>query len=438
VTGWWERALARRRETIPTRLALIALAGVVARILLVLATPAWSLSTDGVRFVRLAATGMEGTAFIPPLYPFFIRAVGALAGTAALAPLRLTQSILGGATILLAATLARRLAPERVSGRAATLAAALVAFAPPLLLADLTVMSESLLALLTTAWLVVVSRPASPRSGWAAAIVPGILLGLMALCRAPMLLYAVVRPALPAAPGRTVTRALAVSAVAIMLVLPWALRNQLLFGKFVPISTNGGYNFWKSFNDASTGTESGFDLSLFSALEEADYDAAGYAEGLRFIGEHPWRALGLVPLKIGHFFGLERFFFIGVREGFWGPVPRWAVLVAALLIPATQILWLAFAPVGFAAAPAGGARREILLLAGFSVALHVVFNAEARYHVPLLPAFLAAAAAGIVARGAGVVRLSRRASALCILLVLLVVAFWAYEVFVEWEHLSSL
>jgi len=121
VTGWWERALARRRETIPTRLLFIALAGVVARILLVLATPAWTLSTDGVRFVRLAATGMEGTAFIPPLYPFFIRAVGALAGTAALAPLRLTQSILGGATILLAATLARRLAPERVSGRAATL-----------------------------------------------------------------------------------------------------------------------------------------------------------------------------------------------------------------------------------------------------------------------------------------------------------------------------
>jgi len=427
---------------IPARLLAIALSGVAARLALVFATPGWSLSTDGVRFVHLASTGMEGTAFVPPLYPFFIRAVAAIAGTFEPAPVRIVQSILGGATILMSALLARRLAPAAAAERAATIAAVLTAFTPPLLLADLTVMSESLLALLTSAWLVCATAPGhdAASSGPARSLLPGFVLGLLSLCRAPMLLYAAVRPALLAAgrAARPAAGALLVSAVALLVVLPWTLRNQALFGKVIPVSTNGGYNFWKSFNEASTGTESGYDLALFRDLPETDYDAAGYREGARFIAEHPWRALALVPLKIGHFFGLERSFLIGVREGFWGPIPRWALLLAALTIPATQILWLSFAPRGLIAAPAGPARREVLMLAGFCVALHVVFNAEARYHVPLLPAFLAAAAAGIAGRGTGEARLSRRANTLCVLFVLAVVAFWAYEVFVEWEHIAAL
>ena len=428
-----------------TRLLIIAAGGVLLRVAFVLLTPGWALSTDGVRFTQMAASGMKGTAFIPPFYPFFIRAVGEIAGSSGLTGVRLAQSILGGVTILLAASLARRLAPESTAHRAGTLAAALVAFTPPLLLADLTIMSESILALLATGWLVAASWPESASARLfrdpliSSGLVGGILLGLLALARAPMLLFAIVRPALRYVTSRAApvaVRALLVSAIALLLVLPWSLRNQSIFGRFVPVSTNGGYNFWKSFNEASTGTESGFDLSRFKQMDEGDIDAAGYAEGKRFIAAHPWRAVGLIPLKIGHFFGLERFFLIGVREGFWGPLPRWMVLLASILIPATQLLWLWFAPRGLIGARDGGVRREILLLAGFSVALHVIFNAEARYHVPLVPAFLAAAAAGIAGRGTG--RMSRRTSALCILFVLLVVAFWGYEVLVEWEHLRGL
>ncbi len=421
--------------------AAIAIAGVAIRLILVFLTPEWSVSTDGARFRRLADTGMEGTAFIPPLYPFFLRAVSQLTGTDALAPVRIAQSLLGGVTCWLAALLAARLAAPGRRRRSAVLAAALCAFTPPLLIADLTILSESITALLLTAWIVAAASAGEPPGrraapGSARAAGAGALIGFAALARSPLLLFILARPILlRLLRAGGLRRALLASAVACLVILPWTVRNTLLFDRFVPISTNGGYNFWKSFHEESTGTESGYDLSLFAGIDEKEYDAAGYHAGLAFIRDHPLRALALAPLKIGHLFGLERLFFIGVREGFWGPLPGGAIAAAALLIPATQIFWVFFATQGLVRLPPSNARRECLLLIGFTCALHLVFNAEARYHVPLVPAFLALAGAGLFAPAPqGAPAAGRFLPAV---VVTLVVGFWGYEILSEWASLGA-
>ena len=42
--------------------------------------------------------------------------------------------------------------------------------------------------------------------------------------------------------------------VAIAILAPWTIRNYIVFDRFVPISTNGGFNFWRGNNDVTTGS----------------------------------------------------------------------------------------------------------------------------------------------------------------------------------------
>jgi hypothetical protein len=47
----------------------------------------------------------------------------------------------------------------------------------------------------------------------------------------------------------------AIIAVAVILViLPWTIRNYRIQGQFVPIATNGGFNFWNGNNPFTTGS----------------------------------------------------------------------------------------------------------------------------------------------------------------------------------------
>src|SRR3989442_209496 len=79
-------------------------------------------------------------------------------------PVSIAQSLMGGLTILLTGILAGRFAPPATSRRASIVAASLASFAPPLVLADLTLMSESLAAFLIAAFLAAAGRPGAP--GW--------------------------------------------------------------------------------------------------------------------------------------------------------------------------------------------------------------------------------------------------------------------------------
>ena len=38
------------------------------------------------------------------------------------------------------------------------------------------------------------------------------------------------------------------------ILAPWTIRNYLMFDRFIPISTNGGFNFWRGNNDITTGS----------------------------------------------------------------------------------------------------------------------------------------------------------------------------------------
>ncbi|MEE8112084.1 MAG: hypothetical protein V3T54_05050 [Acidobacteriota bacterium] len=107
------------------------------------------------------------------------------------------------------------------------------------------------------------------------------------------------------------------------------------------------------------------------------------------------------------------------------------------------MFWVFFAPIGLLLAPASSTRRETVLLLGFHIVLHLVFNAEARYHIPLVPVLLAAASAGFVScltretRRAAGIRIGTLLRALPVLITIPVLFFWCWEVISEWLEIRG-
>jgi hypothetical protein len=96
-----------------------------------------------------------------------------------------------------------------------------------------------------------------------------------------------------------------VAVIAILTVAPWTIRNYTQFNAFVPVSTNGGINFYIGNNPEATGRfdwriPPGAQWDVASPNGEFELQASklGYREGLRFIADNPLRFLSLTVKRI--------------------------------------------------------------------------------------------------------------------------------------------
>ncbi len=247
------------------------------------------------------------TAFRPPLYPFMLAGLILTFGPAQVVLVgRLTEAVLGTATVAVIGAITWRLWGRR-AGRSAILVAAVW---PPLLFLHAALMTEALFALLEVlvvlAALVVRSRVAEARPGaWRWAALCGVCCGLAALTRSNGVLLALV-----AAVGvwvvkpRWSMRALAVPAVLLLATLltltPWMIRDAAAFHRFVPIDTQTGYGMAGYFNDTAR-LDSGY-VGLWSSPQdtaryrpifytprqnEAQMDEALRSSAMRYAAQHP-------------------------------------------------------------------------------------------------------------------------------------------------------
>ncbi|MCU0236102.1 MAG: tetratricopeptide repeat protein [Acidobacteria bacterium] len=188
--------------------------------------------------------------FQPPLYPYFLGLLYALFGRDLLL-VRLVQMALGTANVWLLYLLGGRLFDRRV-GFAAALAFAMygtMLFYEGELLAPVLIVFLNLL--LALAAIATVDSPSLPR-----ALLAGVLLGLSSLAMSVILPMALVIPAYagwrwrraPARPkaGRALALLAAFAAGMLLVIAPVTWRNWRISHEFVPISTNGGINFYLS------------------------------------------------------------------------------------------------------------------------------------------------------------------------------------------------
>lgn len=357
------------------------------------------------RLATIHEYGVSGrSAWFPPGYPMFLAAIYAFAGHSQLAG-RIANAVLGAITCLLVYLTGRRLVGER-QGLAA---GALVAIWPNLVFHTLILDSETLSAAQFTAVIWIGTLPADTRRAfWLRAVAFGLLLGWSMLTRpaAAILVVAVATYwALQTRSPREIVRVLAVPVlIASVFIVGWSARNRAQFGEWIPVSTNGGYNFWQANNAYANGNDTFWpsvprgipEFETMRSGDEFTRNREGYRYGLAFLRAHPWHPLTSAWTKFMWLYHTDT---SGLYEG---------VLNAPELSPSGVAAWfkrhqhlaesltfrfyfvvmlLALAALLLAAPSTRPAIWSLASLGVLLLGFHLFFHAKDRFHVPLAPAF---------------------------------------------------
>jgi 4-amino-4-deoxy-L-arabinose transferase-like glycosyltransferase len=355
---------------------------------------AWSLAQGHGYCTSLIAAPGAPSAFRPPGYPFLLAGVYSIAGHSFTAA-RLLGAALGalsaGLTTILALTITGRRA-------VALLAGALVALLPSMVALTGAPLSENLfipLALSITLLALRLDR----RSHWLPWALLGLGCGLAALTRTvgALLVLAAIWPLFRGARPRIdlLKPGLALLGGLVVALAPWAIRDAVVLGRFVPLTTQGGYTMVTAYNDQNIAAHTPGanrepnNLPEFAVLlrrtdvSEAEIDSRERSEALSVITGHP---LFAVRVTLSH---LPRLFYLApdpVTSRIANTemaVPSW---LAGWFAPTTVVL-LGLAIAGLIALwqlrPAGLALVVLvpaLLLLGVAPLLD-----SPRYRIPLDP-----------------------------------------------------
>jgi 4-amino-4-deoxy-L-arabinose transferase-like glycosyltransferase len=332
-----------------------------------------------------------------PGYPAFLALVGGggAVTTSVPASVKITQAIVGAAGVFLVGLLAARLAGPR----AGTIGAFVAAIYPPLVWVSAYAWSEAIawpLGLLIAWWFDRAVWPSAPNAGRHAAVA-GTLTGVAILIRPSTLLF------LPFALGwlawrRRFTLAIAMGAAAVVVVIPWSIRNTIEYGRFVAVATEGGVTFWTGNHPRARGEgdlaanphlklESQALRRQHPELSEEAMEPVYYREALGWIRSHPTEWLRLEVRKV---------FYLIV------PIGPSYTLHSARYYGASVISYGLALPLAVAGFIRLGRRRSrtpgLWLLAGSAIATCLIFFPQERFRIPVIdPTLIICASAAFVA-----------------------------------------
>ncbi len=375
-------------------------------------------------FERLG--GRIPTAEYPPVFPGLLAAAASM-GLDSVDQQRLVMCLLGSATILLVGLAGRRLAGPTVG----LLAAAIAAIHPMLFQADAALMPETLAALAGAAVVLLAlrARGSLATGRWVAL---GAVIGVSILARAeavallPLLVVPLAWRLRGADLRRRVGLGGAAIAVAVVVVVPWTIRNALTFHAFVPVSNNVGSvargancelaygGQFKGLWVTSVGDANGLSsvdpqarcfagFPIRRGVDEAAAAASLRTKGVRYALDHAGSVPGVMLARLGRTFGVYRYQQQTAFESLEGRNVNWErrgtrlfQLLAVLAVGGAVVLMRR--------------KRPVWPLAAMVVAVVVTTMAtygNQRFRASAEPAVILLAAVAVVATGE---RLSRRAA----------------------------
>jgi hypothetical protein len=328
------------------------------------------------------------------------------------------QALVSTATLLLVFALAALLA-----GPAAGLvAAALVAFYPPLIAINGSLMSETLGAALATAAVLALVLALRARS-WRLMAVGGLTFGLLVLTRAdflfaiPLVAIAVAIAVRRRGRGEMLRQAGAFATTAAVVLLPWTAYASVRDGDLVPVTTGSGPTAFIGTYLPGDGTTVGLKKALEPELRRRypEYRTTKIYKipasvALAYVAErHPKLprddALKKETRRNLVKYGLaDPIDFTGMMlskvQRMWGKYYRGGG-VHYISTSTRSIQWVLVA-LGLGGLIALLVRRRltapfaiVFIVVGYSTLLHAVVVSQARYNLPLVPMFVAAGVAGL-------------------------------------------
>jgi hypothetical protein len=374
-------------------------------------------SFDECSYLELAQALAGGAGWVtvkgflwPPGYPLFLAPLVALHESAFAA--RLVQSVLGALLIwpaaIFAATAARPLSANR--RLVVHCACGFVALDPTLIAFSHLLWPETIFLLLfVTATNLVIETG----DRWRRSLLAGALFGAAGLVKAigfwlVFPIAAVLAASVPR-PRRWRTSALLVLG-AVLIILPWTLRNAAVYGRFVLIDATAGTNLYLGNTDAPPVTwdwgapERSRVRGARERCDDGDLiqrERCEQRRALGWIAAHPTAFARRAVTKWADLVNPTSFLVRQVRAGRYQGVAMSRVSpgAAATATLAAALPWAALAVLaawGLALSPPAVCRRVVLALVLSLLAVHALTFGMSRFRLPLVP-FLAAYAGVAVA-----------------------------------------
>ena len=338
----------------------------------------------------LSGLGFSTNLSRPPMYPSFLAGIYFFFGHSFLA-VRIIQALLDSVTCLFAFFIGKRVFGDK---RPALLGGLLAAVSPSLIASTSYILTETLTAFLLTAsvLLLLKAQAESKKEGW---LFSGVVLGLATLTRPVTILFPFFLLAgflfFSHRKARAVFFVIVFCLGMALPILPWTVRNALVFHRFVPISVGSGFNLWVGSYLPWNGDYNWKDLSdskkLVKGLPPIEADRKFFAEGVKNIKRHPAAYALLCVKKMGRF---------------WLQVPGGKQVLgkrpaAKILVFTFQyfLLLLFFSGVFFAWRERNVRVCLPVLMIFYFTFAHLFLLAIPRYHVPVLPLVAAVAGGGL-------------------------------------------
>jgi 4-amino-4-deoxy-L-arabinose transferase-like glycosyltransferase len=345
--------------------------------------------------------GGEPNVYWAPGFPALLAGVYAIFGHS-VAVIRIVQAILSALVVPLVAVMAARVFGRRT----ATTAALLCGFYPAFIGYSGLLLTETVFTLLLAVlvcWLLSLSRESSSTE----LLGLGALAGVMALCRAemvllPLFVFVALRVVF-ADRTATVKQVVLIYAAVVVTIAPWSMRNYAVTGEFIPLTIHGGDVLW-----ISSYKEEWLELypdrepykSMMAGRSDVEASKVLRSAGIRNIVEDP---LGYAWLCVKRFprlwIGGHSNLFAGMEDSTRGYLERrqyglFLVKLALLILNSLLIVLGAYGAYwAFAHHP--GAIRSLIVLSApvvFVTAIHFVLFSTPRFHVPVMPFMLIFAA----------------------------------------------
>ena len=191
-----------------------------------------------------------------------------------------------------------------------------------------------------------------------------------------------------------------------IVIVPWTIRNYVVFHRVIMIQSNGGYNLLMGNNQqnrwgGSTGTSSEF-AAMFPGVvadinqrlaDEMSMNDRATATALRFMSSNPMEVLKRVPYKLYRFFrhdpqGIGSLLRANAAAG--QNLPWLSSLFSLSFWYYTFVMMLAMlSPIAFVFSQLRTRTHFILLsVILYFTLISTIFFGEGRFHIPILPAFV--------------------------------------------------
>jgi 4-amino-4-deoxy-L-arabinose transferase-like glycosyltransferase len=372
-----------------------------------------NLARDGV------ARSGDTRAWHPPAHPFLLSLVipaGEPSDQTPLHRMLLLQVGLGTAIVLLTVLLGEALFDRRtglVAGLIAAVDPSLIAFSHYL-------WSENLYTVVLVGGLLIVVTGRRAH-GFAHAVAAGVVFGIGALTRevasvvgALAALWWLATAAQPERP-RALLKGVVLCTVAAACVVPWTVRNYRVFGRLVPVSTEGWFvaaesnvleapDWMMTWGPKRAAFKSAY-MAMPGELERMDF-ARRYALDT-IAAEQPGWIFKKLLRNCTQLFTPDSSLLYKISLGTYGPLSSGATYALMAVSVATYSLIFLAGTLGIAAARGDGRLLLPCLVIGGSVIVHVLTVATVRYRLPWMPLFIIYASSAIVRRRVLLASMSR-------------------------------